>query len=417
MKKGDLLTIQGEIMNTKSKLIFIGLIVTFLLSGVCYRSDAQSKDYTPLENSIDSLLSIGDIVSLSSCIIKGDKIIWSKAMGMADMKKKIPVNINTIYMLGSLSKTMTGATLMHLYDQGAFKLDDDINNFIPFKIRNPRYPDLPISIRMVLTHTSSLLDNNQYISSLYGCGDQTDLVFAEYLKDCYDSKGMRYDTTNFSSFKPGENWEYCNSNYVLIAYLVERISYKPFIDYCRDNLLVPLYMNESSYLYSELDMTTVATNYISEEEALLYPDHPRIDHESVNGKNGTCHYAWPGYPDGGLHTNIPQFANFIIMLINKGSFQGKQILKPETVTQIFTPQNVKNSPDSKRWSKIDMGLTWWLRESKSERYFSHSGGGSGITTFAFFDPEKKIGAVFFITGDWHDKHYDAVFFDILRNYL
>ena len=105
------------------------------------------------------------------------------------------------------------------------------------------------------------------------------------------------------------------------------------------------------------------------------------------------------------------------MLINNGSFKGKQILKPETVTQILTPQDVKNPPESSRWSNIDMGLTWWLRESKSERYFSHSGSGSGVTTFAFFDPEKKVGAIFFVTGDWHDKHYDAVFFDLLRKYL
>lgn len=64
-----------------------------------------------------------------------------------------------------------------------------------------------------------------------------------------------------------------------------------------------------------------------------------------------------------------------------------------------------------------MGLTWWLRESKSERYFSHGGSGSGVTTFAFFDPENKVGAIYFITGDWHDKHYDATFFDLLRKYL
>lgn len=404
-------------MNTKTNFMLSGLILAFLLLGGWLKSNAQQKNYISLDNSIDSLLNIGDIVSISSCIIKEDKIIWSKTEGMADLKKDIPVNLNTIYMLGSLSKTMTGATLMHLYDQGKFKLDEDINNYLTFNIRNPRYPDLPITIRMVLTHTSSINDNNEYISSLYGCGDQTDLSFEEYLKNCYDTMGIKYDTTNFGNYKPGDKWEYCNSNYVLIAYLVEQISKKPFTDYCRENLLVPLEMNESSYLYSELDMANVAVNYISEEEASLSPEHPRIDHVSIKGKNATCHYAWPGYPDGGLHTSIPQFANFIIMLINEGSFKGKQILKPETVAQILTPQDVKNPPESSRWSKIDMGLTWWLRESKSERYFSHGGSGSGVTTFAFFDPKKKVGAIFFVTGDWHDKHYDAIFFDLLRKYI
>lgn len=88
-------------MNIKTNIILSGLILAFLLFGGCLNLKAQQKNYTSLDNSIDSLLNIGDIVSISSCIIKEDRIILSKAKGIADLKNYVPINLNTIYMLGS----------------------------------------------------------------------------------------------------------------------------------------------------------------------------------------------------------------------------------------------------------------------------------------------------------------------------
>ena len=409
----------GEAIFKGKKMKDLILFSSFLFVFISLLSGCNIKTETPpqfaeLEMEIDSLFKIGDLVGLSTCILKDDEIIWSNTMGMADIEKNIPVTNNTLFTLASLSKTVTGTALMHLYDQGAFELDDDINEYIPFKIRNPRFPDLPITIRMVLTHTSSLKDNDEYVSSLYGCGDQTELSFEEYLKNCYDINGSNYDTLNFSDLNPGGNEDYANSNYVLVAYLVEILSHQSFSTYCHENLFAPLEMNETGWLNTELDITKLARQYISQTEAMKYPNHPRIDKTSIKGKTGVCNYSWPGYPDGSLKTSIPQFANFVIMMMNIGTFKGKQILKPETVSMILTPQNAVTPSSSPRWDKIDIGLTWFYRESKSEKYFMHTGGGTGITTMAFFNPEKKIGAIFFITGDWHDKEYDRLFFDIFR---
>ncbi|MBE0674455.1 MAG: serine hydrolase, partial [Bacteroidales bacterium] len=389
-------------------------IMAFLFMQSCH---TDSGTFLSLEQSIDSIFAQGDLVGFSAGIIEGEEIVWTMTRGMADLKKSIPVDNNTLFVLGSLSKTVTGAALMTLYDKGLFSLDDDINLYLPFNVRNPNFPDIPITIRMLLTHTSSLFDNSKYISSLYACGDQTHISFEEYLTNCYTPDGSRYASTNFAEYKPGDGWEYCNSGYVFIAFLVERISNLSFPDYCLSSLFNPLEMNESGWLYNNLNLDNVAYNYISEEQAKKEKGHPSLDPETINGKNAVCHYAWPGYADGGLNTSPNQFANFMIMLMNGGLFKGKQILKPETVEQILTPQEVNGMISSPRYKRIDMGLTWWLRETESEYFFSHAGGGTGITTFAFFDPNKKYGAVFFITGDWHDKAYDRIILDLFRKHF
>ena len=416
-KKNEFLNpakINCKMKKFKKSQFLAGICLSVLLLQCCY---GNSNKYDSLEKEIDSLFALGDLVGFSSGIIEGDIMVWSKTCGMTDLKQKIPVNINTLFVLASLSKTVTGAALMTLYDDDKFALDDDINLFLPFRVRNPKFPDIPITFRMLLTHTSSLYDNSAYISSLYGCGDQTHISFENYLKNCYTPEGSKYDSLNFAKYKPGESWKYCNSGYVFIAYLVECISKKSFPVYCSENLFIPMEMNESGWLLREIDSKKIALNYISEAEAKQDPDDPSIDKEIIDGKHGICHYAWPGYSDGCLRTSIPQFANFMIMFMNNGKFKDKQILKPETVQSILTPQGVNGMGTSPKYKRLDMGLTWWLRETETEYFFSHGGGCTGIATFAFFDPIKKYGAVFFITGDWHDKEYDRKFLGLFRKHF
>lgn len=398
----------------KKTQFLVSILFGFLLLQSCQEN---SNKYASLEREIDSLFAQGDLVGFAAGIIEEDKMVWSMTRGMADLKQEVPVNTNTLFVLASLSKTVTGAVLMSLYDKGKFALDDDINLYLPFQVRNPKYPDIPITFRMLLAHTSSLYDNSAYISSLYACGDQTQISFKEYLVNCYTPLGSKYDSLNFADFKPGESWEYCNSGYVFIAYLVECISKKPFPEYCSENIFIPLEMNESGWLLRDLNSEKIALNYISEAEANQTPDHPSIDKETIDGKRAVCHYSWPGYSDGCLRTSIPQFANLMIMLMNNGKFKDNQILKPETVQLMLTPQNVNGMGSSPRYKRLDMGLTWWLRETETEYLFSHGGGGSGISTFAFFDHNKRYGAVFFITGDWHDKGYDRSFLDLFRKHF
>ena len=388
-------------------------VFIILLFMECHSQSINNIQYKALENSIDSILNSGDIVGFSACIVKEKEVVWSMVRGMADVENKIPVNTNTVFILASLSKTVTGAALIKLYDKGLFALDDDINGYLPFKIRNPNFPNVPITFRMLLTHTSSLNDNRDYINELYGPGDQRTISLGDIIKNCFDTTGSHYVTQNFLKFKPGDKWRYCNSNYVLIAYLVEQISEKPFSEYTKENLFQPLDMNETSWLFSDFDTTHIAVNY-------------DIDTNDVNKNIRVCHYSWAGYPDGCLITSTPQFASFIIMLMNQGKYKGKQILKPEIVKEILTPQNVKIPPYKIIPPMLDMGLAWMVTESGSQMYFMHGGEGSGITTLAFFDPISKKGVIMFLTGIYlketgeyaaKPKRYSSILFNLFSNYL
>ncbi|MBA4317630.1 MAG: hypothetical protein C0412_04440 [Flavobacterium sp.] len=182
------------------------------------------------------------------------------------------------------------------------------------------------------------------------------------------------------------NTLYSNLNYVFIAYLVEKISGKSFPAFCRENIFNPLEMKETCWFLKRLDTTQVAFNYVT-------------DNRMETKRRRIKHYGWPGYPDGCLRTNVLQYSNLILMLMNNGSFNGKLILSPKTVSEIFTEQNIDVSGAPNGFVTVSgMGLTWHKLSMLTTSYYYHTGGGTGITTFAFIDPVTKSGAVALITG-------------------
>lgn len=399
-------------MKNKITLKLVYFVLIMLVFGIDPHISLNAQ-YKALEASIDSLLQPGDITGFSAVLLKENKVVWSMVRGKADIENKIPVTENTLFTLASLTKSVTGAALMQLFEKGAFALDDDINSYLPFKIRNPNFPDIPITFRMLFTHTSSLTDVWSYISTLYGSGDQRNVSFGEIIRNSFEVKGKNYDPKNFLPNKPGEKWRYCNSNYVLIAYLVELLSKKSFPEYTKENIFKPLEMNETGWFFSNFDTTHIAVPYVN-------------DTTDVTKKVRIGHYSWPGYSDGGLITSTIQYANFIKMLCNNGNYKGKQILKPETVSKILTPQNVKIPPFKIIPPMLDMGLTWMITKGATHDYFTHGGEGTGITSLAFFNPVTKVSVIMFMTGEYlredrefakNPKRYTSLLFTLFTKYL
>jgi len=121
---------------------------------------------------ISFLLRLAHKPSLAAGIIRGNELVWSQAYGYYDIENQKAATSQTLYLQASVSKTVTATALMQLYEQGLFRLDDDVNMYLPFSLRNPNHPDVPITIEMILSHRSSLADDNLYwIALSYIPGD------------------------------------------------------------------------------------------------------------------------------------------------------------------------------------------------------------------------------------------------------
>ena len=141
---------------------------------------------------------------IAACVVRGDQIEWSGGYGWADIAGKKPMTPDTIQNIASVSKTITATAIMRLWEEKSFGLDDDVDDYFPFPIRNPRFPSTAITIRQLLTRTSAITDGPAYEPS-YACGDPA-MSLMDWLQAYFDPLGSNYDAETLLSQK---SWPLC----------------------------------------------------------------------------------------------------------------------------------------------------------------------------------------------------------------
>lgn len=351
---------------------------------------------------IKEVMDKSHIPGLSACLVRNNDVIWSKAYGWADLENKIPMTLDTVQNIASVSKTVTATAVMQLWEKGLFKLDDDINGYLPFSVRNPRFPDAEITFRQLLTHRSSIMDGPAYEKS-YAPGDPQ-ISLETWLKEYLTPGGKYYDREeNFQTWKPGETGEipaapraYTNVGFGLLGYLVERISGRPFSEYTKKGIFEPLEMNETSWYIRDIDTKKQAVPYLYVSAKEADSQETKLISEALGLYKGRPVkegflplrlYSFPNISDGLVRTSVHQFGHFLMMYINEGNYKGKQILQKATVNTMLSNDH------------FGRGLCWSPAQIKDVgNVWIHGGGDPGIGTVIMFNKTDKTGLVIFTNG-------------------
>ncbi len=370
--------------NNILAIIIIGLFIGVAISPITIGTNENSiksnfnEDFSEklFDTYITFLMKIGHKPSIATCIIKNDTIVWSKGYGYYDLENKKPTTEDILYLQASVSKTVTATALMQLYEQGLFELDDDINDYIPFELRNPNHPDMPITIKMILSHRSSLADDNLYwlcLSYLPGDPDVPDYP-DPWLENYLTSSGSAYSPSTWSKDKPGEKYYYANVGYSLIGYLVEILSGQNFNEYCKEHIFTPLEMYNSSFRLRDHNISKIAIPYEHKKDG--YFPHP--------------HYGiYVIHPAITLRTSVEEYSHFLIAFMNGGIWNSIRILNESTVELMHTAHF---SPEDKH----NYGLGWQIKTDKfGKKEISHSGGYVGVHDLITILPDKDVAVIIF----------------------
>ncbi len=337
--------------------------------------------------------------ALAVFIIKNNEVIYQKGFGKANKETNTDATAQTPFLLASVSKGITGLVLMKLYDEGRFQLDEDINNYLPFSVRNPNFPDTPITFRMLMAHASSIGDAtyNELGDDVYKF-DGTDFdqsnpnnQVGTLMKDLLDPSGRYYNEggqSSYLSYRPGEGTTYSNTGSALCGYLAERIAGEDFASYSKKVLFDPLGMTNTSWRLNDLDNSKIAMPYNTSGAAI-------------------GHYTFIDYPNGGLRSSVEDMSKIMLLLMQNGTVNGVQILKSSTVELL--KQKTTQFTNS---SGTTYGLKWFYDKDGNEaEIFGHNGGERGVTSQFFYNPATGIGfmAVSNKTDDNLQPIQDALF--------
>ncbi|MBI5020230.1 MAG: serine hydrolase [Ignavibacteriales bacterium] len=346
----------------------------------------NSPAYLNLSSDLDSFIvatmNTYHIPGVSASIIRDGKIIWTGAYGYANIENNIKVTDSTLFLVASLSKPVTATALMQLWESGRFKLDEDVNRYLPFQVRNPLYPNDSITFRMILTHTSSILDNWTILYSITTWGSDSPIPLNYFLNNYLSPGGAYWNASNYNTLAPLQSYNYSNVGATLIGGLVETIANTPFEKYCHDSIFVPLGMNNTSFFLNNLDTNNIALPY----------------YYSGGTYQSYGHYGNPIYPAAHLRTSAPQLARFLIAFMQNGQIDGIRILDSSTVDSMTTVQYPA--------LQNEQGLIWFIYSSTTPgfgtyKFCGHNGSYPGIRTGMDYtlEKDKHIGVVVLTNGE------------------
>jgi len=381
---------------------------------------------TRIDSLLQDFVNKGQVAGISALIYEKGQEAYFGAYGYSDREQGVPMARNTLVQIYSMTKPLTGTALMTLYETGAFDLDDPLTKYAPefgnMQVYNGVDADgnmllepvkRPISIRDITRHTAGF-PNRPNIPGLSEA-----LAAAEPLnrENTLEEMAAKFGALPLW-FQPGSQWEYGPSVDVQ-AFMVERISGQPYREYLQEHVLGPLGMRETRYFVPEEDRARFSAMYrLNPEDGSLtqLPDS--------TAKIEQLHH-WPLARGGwGLTASLDDYMRFARMLLGKGTLDGVQVLRPETVALMATnhlPDSVKERSWLPDKGQVGFGIDFAVRVAPPATAEENNGvvgeffwDGAASTLF-WVDPHNDLAAVLFVQLfpydpiRLHKKFRDAVY--------
>jgi CubicO group peptidase (beta-lactamase class C family) len=313
-------------------------------------------------------------VGLSVAVVKKNKIIYTHAFGLKNIETNTPMSTTDMFRIASISKSFSATSIMQMIEAGKLSLDDDFSKLMGFKIRNPKFPETVITLRMVMSHTSSINDSQGYFDLNIINPDKN----PDYAK-CYNA------------YEPGKGYMYCNLNFNMVGTIVEKTSGVRFDQYVKNHIITPLGLY-AGYMVDSLDKSRFATLYEYDEKTQVHKAAPEA---YLQNKKSFENYVLGQStlvfsPTGGMKISSPDLAKYMMMHMNYGKSNGIRIISKKSSKTMQT----KLSDDE------GYGLALWNTDVliPGEHMVGHTGSAYGLYSAMFFEPKKKFGFVVMTNG-------------------
>ncbi len=306
-------------------------------------------------------------------IVRNDSILFAKGYGVREINKDLPVNTNTVFGIGSISKSFTALTLGILVNQGKINWDDRVKDHLPYFELYAPYVTENFTIRDLLTHRSGLNWTSGGTLWYHSDLSRTDVI-----------KGLKY-LKPISGFR--DKPAYQNVMYLVASKIVEKISGMAWDEFLKVNVFNKIKMKNSTSLSNEREANTnLARPHIWNK------NFEKIVIEQEKGDNLA--------PAGFVYSSVNDMINYMRLLLNDGIFERDTIVSKDIINEIFKPQiifPVLSPPIHNEFTSY--GLGWWVTPKNGHKIIDHSGGIDGMVANLVMIKDLNIGIIVLTNTD------------------
>jgi CubicO group peptidase (beta-lactamase class C family) len=334
-----------------------------------------------IEPLIVNLMQQSKIPGLALSVIKDGKPFYAKGFGARNLKKNIPFDEDTLFGIGSISKSFTALGIMQLVEQGKIDLQSPVKKYIDFRLGDKKNP---IKIHHLLSHSSGF---PELLGTIVAMTRHLDFIENIIPMSSWNDYMLFINGAGKELIDiPDKKFFYNNDMFTCLGLIIEKVSGMRFEEYIRENVLKPLGMNRSTYLREEYDDDdNTITNYLFlDEEGNLKESDAPID-KFLNAP-------------GGLLSSVNELQYYLIALMNEGKQGQRQILQKSSIDKMWTPNN--KTPESYGHGEAWYGYGW-IVEKDFFGYEVIQHGGSVLTASAMVAmiPEIKMGVIMGVNCD------------------
>lgn len=374
------------------KKLYATLLLLALLSAATL--SAQDNDVI-VKKTVDyakEVQKLWQIPGMAISIVKDGKMIWSGGLGVKEMcascgeNSTKQVDANTLFQIGSVSKSFTAAVMASLVDEGKVKWEDTVKNILPdFKMYD-KWVESNLQVKDIMTHHSGLQGQlGTYIPNMgYGREDIWNML--PLLKPKYSLRG---------------SYEYNNITFIIASKIIEKLTGKSWEDNVRERIFNPLGMTSSRVVGEEFK----AAQNVSTPHEFVYKkgralsDTTWVDSVAVNplyGDEQALHWLTVVGPAGSISSTANDMAKYTLFHLNKGLADGKQVISQEQANYLRKGHTI-TSQDSSRITLY--GHCWFIEQNSRYRVIFHTGTTWGFTTLCAYFPEMDLGITILVNSE------------------
>lgn len=341
-----------------------------------------------LDNYVNRVLKDWNLPGMAVCVVKDGKVQVMKGFGVRDLKSKLPVNEETLFMIASNSKAFTGTSLAWLDYEKRLSMDDKIIKYMPWFRLYDDYTTNEVTIRDMLCHR---LGFETFQSDFLNWGGN--LSRKEIIE-----KMRTYKPVYPFRYKYG----YCNAAFLTAGEVIPLVTDTSWDDFLKYRYFVPLNMKRTSTtLQGIANDSNAAKPYTIFKDELVSLDYPNLYNLG---------------PAASINSCIKDMSNWVLTLLDSGRFNGKQIIPFSVINQTRTPQMLEARATNNSTHFYAYGLGFELSDYAGKKVVSHTGGADGFVTSVCLVPEENLGIIVLTNTDanWM---YDGLRRLILDQYL